>query len=184
MKIEADLRSWSREVLETPSSHLGGLAACPYARKAWRENKVLVIESDNFDEDVGRCCREFYELGKELIVVATYDIPDIDDLVELVETLHVKFPRLHCMPFHPEYGAEDAGLDFLSDNDWESATDGAYAMLFIQDLRLVVEASDKLEPLGYYEAYPVDEYESLVAQRKRRLIYGDETTSDEARRDC
>lgn len=184
MSIEADLRSWSREVLETPSPHINNLPPCPYARKAWREDKVLVIESGNFEADANRYCQEFYELGKDLIVVATYDIPDIDALADLVETLHVRFPRLHCMQFHPEYGAEDAGLDFLSDNDWESATDHEYSMLFIQDLSLVVEASDKLEPLGYYEAYPADEYESLVARRKRRLIHGDETTSDEARRDC
>jgi len=180
--IEADLRSWSREVLEVPNPHLGGLPACPFARQAWRENKVLVVETDAFMDDCRKFCADFTGLEKDLVVVATYDIPDIDDLAEFVEELHLEFPNLHCMQFHPEYGAEDAGLDFLSDNDWESATDHEYSMLFIQDLSLVVEASDKLEPLGYYEAYPADEYESLVAQRKRRLIHGDETTSDEARR--
>ena len=182
MSIEVDLRSWSQEVLEAPSPHLKGLPPCPYARKAWRDNKVLVIESDNFEADVRRHCQDFYEFDKELIVVATYDIPDIDDLAGFVELLHSQFPRLHCMQFHPDYGAEDADLEFLTDNDWESATDGAYAMLFIQDLRLVVEASDKLEPLGYYEAYPRDEYEELVVNRKRRLTNGYETSCDETRR--
>ena len=182
MSVEADLRSWSKEVLEVPSPHIRGLPPCPYARKAWRENKVLVIESDNFEGDVVRYCRDFYALGKELVVVATYDIPDIDDLASLVETLHVRFPELHCMQFHPDYGAAEAGLDFLSDNDWESATDHEYSMLFIQDLALVVEASDKLEPLGYYDAYPRDEYEELVVHRKRRLTNGYETSRDEARR--
>jgi hypothetical protein len=57
--IEADLRSWSREVLEAPSPHLGGMPPCPYARKAWRENKVLVIESDNFEEDVASIAVNF-----------------------------------------------------------------------------------------------------------------------------
>lgn len=182
--IEDDLRSWSKDVLEVPNAHLNGMPPCPYARKAWRENKVLVIESDNFAEDVARYCREFYEFGKELIVVATYDIPDIDELSELVDDLHEKFPNLHCMQFHPDYGAEDAEMDFLTDNDWESGADYAYAMLFIQDLSLVVETSDRLEPLGYYAAYPTDEYESLVINRKRRLTHGDETSSDEARRRC
>ena len=173
--VEADLRSWSKEVLEPPNPHLGGLPACPFARQAWRENKVLVAESGNFFNDSRKFCQSFPTLGKELVVVATYDIPDIDDLAEFVERLHLEFPNLHCMQFHPDYGAEDAELDFLTDNDWESATDGAYAMLFIQDLRLVVEASDRLEPLGYYAAYPTDEYESLVIHRKRRLNHGHET---------
>ena len=180
MSIEVDLRSWSQEVLEAPSPHLKGLPPCPYARKAWRDNKVLVIESDNFEADVRRHCQDFYELDKELIVVATYDIPDIDDLAGFVELLHSQFPRLHCMQFHPECGAEDADLEFLTDNDWESSIDYAYAMLFIQDLRLVVESSDRLESLGYYAAYPRDEYEELVVNRKRRLTNGYETSCNEA----
>lgn len=180
--IESDLRSWSREVLEVSSPHLKGLPPCPYARKAWRDSKVLVIESDNFEDDVGRYCREFYEFDKELIVVATYDIPDIEDLSAFTEALNVDHPSLHCMQFHPDYGADDAELDFLTDNDWESAVEREYCMVFIQDLRLVVAASDRLEQLGYYSAYPTGEYEALVVTRKRRLTNGDETSGDETRR--
>ena len=44
-------------------------------------------------------------------------------------------------------------------------------MLFIQDLELVINASDKLDPLGYYEAYPSAEYEALVVDRKRRMTW-------------
>jgi hypothetical protein len=178
--IEADLRSWSREVLEAPSPHLGGMPPCPYARKAWRENKVLVIESNNFEEDVAKYCREFYEFDKELIVVGTYDIPDLDDLSSFTEELNTIHPSLHCMQFHPDYGAEDAEMDFLTDNDWESANPYEYCMVFIQDLRAVVAASDRLEALGYYSAYPRDEYEELVVNRKRRLTDGNETSRDEA----
>ena len=179
--IEQDLRSWSREVLEAPSPHLNGMPPCPYARKAWRENKVLVIESDKFEEDVLRFCRDFYEFGKELIVIATYDIPDIDDLSAFTSALNTDHPSLHCMQFHPEYGADDADMDFLTDNDWESSTVYEYCMIFIQDLRLVVDASDRLEALGYYSAYPRDEYEELVVNRKRRLTNGNETSFDKAR---
>jgi hypothetical protein len=178
--IEVDLRSWSREVLEVPSKHLRGMPPCPYARKAWRENKVLVIESDNFREDVLRYCRDFYEFDKELIVIATYDIPDIDDLSAITEALNADHPSLHCMQFHPEYGADDADMDFLTDNDWESSTEYEYCMVFIQDLKLVVAASDRLQALGYYSSYPHDEYEELVVNRKRRLTDGNETSRDEA----
>lgn len=179
-EIESDLRSWSREVLEVPSPYLKGLPPCPYARKAWRDNKVLVIESDNFEADLRRHCQDFYEFDKELVVVATYDIPDINDLASLVETLHSEFPHLHCMQFHPDYGPEEAELDFLFDNDWESSTAYEYSMVFIQDLKLVVESSDRLESLGYYAAYPRDEYEELVVNRKRRLTDGYETSCNEA----
>ena len=178
--IEQDLRSWSREVLEPPSKHLNGMPPCPYARKAWRESKVLVIESNNFEVDVDKYCREFYEFGKELIVVGTYEIPDLDDLTAFTEKLNLSHSSLHCMQFHPDYGADDAELDFLTDNDWESSNPYEYCMVFIQDLALVVAASDRLEALGYYSAYPRDEYEELVVNRKRRLTHGNETSRDEA----
>jgi hypothetical protein len=77
--------------------------------------------------------------------------------------------HLHCMEFHPDYDAEDAELDFLLEATWESSIQRPYCMLFIQDLAKVVTASDKLKALGYYDAYPPDEYEALVVQRKRRL---------------
>ena len=113
-------------------------------------------------------------------MIATYDIPDIDDLSAITEALNADHPSLHCMQFHPEYGADDADMDFLTDNDWESSTEYEYCMVFIQDLKLVVAASDRLQALGYYSSYPHDEYEELVVNRKRRLTDGNETSRDEA----
>jgi hypothetical protein len=172
--IEADLRSWSKEVLEVPNPHLGGLPACPFAKQAWRDNKVLVVETAEFFRDGRKFCAAFADLGKDLVVVATYDIPDAYDMNKFVGELNAAHPDLHCMQFHPEYDAGDAELDFLTDNDWVSSEDQAYAMLFIQDLRAVVAASDRLELLGYYAAYPTDEYETLVLNRKRRLNHAHE----------
>jgi hypothetical protein len=174
--IEQDLRSWSREVLEVPSAHLRGLPPCPYARKAWRDNKVLVVETGDIFADSTKHCEIFDALGKELIVVATFDLPEADTLHAFSEQLGVEFPRLHCMTFHPDYDAEDAELDFLTDNDWQSGVAEDYAMLFVQDLAQVVAASDRLHPLGYYDVYPPDEYEALVVNRKRRLHHGNETS--------
>ena len=177
--IEEDLRSWSAQVLEVASEHLNGFPPCPYARKAWRENKVLVIESDNLEEDTLKYCRDFYEFDKELIVVASYSIPDLEEFAGFVASLNEENPSLHCMQFHPEYGAEDAELDFLTENDWESSVSEDYCMVFIQDLKAVVAASDRLEALGYYAAYPRDEYEELVVNRKRRLSNGNEASCNE-----
>lgn len=177
--IEKDLRSWSEQVLEVASEHLNGFPPCPYARKAWRENKVLVVETDLIFEDARKFCAGFYGFDKELIVVASYRIPDLEEFAEFVAALNEEYPSLHCMQFHPEYGAEDAELDFLTDTDWESSVSDDYCMVFIQDLKLVVAASDRLERLGYYAAYPRDEYEELVVNRRRRLPHGNEASCNE-----
>lgn len=191
IEIESDLRSWSREVLEVPNSHLGNLPPCPYAKQAWVDNKVQVIETANIYADALKLCTSFSTIGKELVVLASYNLPELALFNDYVAQLNKTFPTLHCMEFHPDYGAEDAELDFLADNDWVSGVDAPYCMLFIQDLELVVRASDKLQRLGYYSAYPEAEYEQLVVKRKRRLTHGYETKgdeeearSDEARRRC
>jgi hypothetical protein len=177
--IEADLRSWSREVLEVPNAHLKGLPPCPYAAKAWRDDKVLVVESEDLFADSIKHCEIFDTGDKELVIIATFDLPEPGALHALSEELNDRFPTLHCMTFHPEYDADDAGLDFLTDNEWESGVSEDYAMLFVQGLAQVVAASDRLQPLGYYDVYPPDEYEALVTNRKRRLTHGDETSQND-----
>lgn len=172
--IEADLRSWSQEVLEVPNPHLSGMPACPFAKRAWKDGKVLVVEAPDILHESRKQCAAFSSSGKDLIVVASYTLPDRSALHEFALQMHQEFPALHCMEFHPDYDAGDAELDFLTDNTWASAVDEPYCMLFIQDLRTVVAASDRLAQLGYYEVYPPDEYEALVANRKRRLS-NDET---------
>lgn len=167
--IEEDLRSWSREVLEIPNPHLAGIPACPFARQAWKANKVLVIETEDVLAECLKQCEQFHTLDKELVVVASYVLPDRFALHDFTHEMHRKFPPLHCMEFHPDYDAGDADLEFLTDNTWESSVDEPYCMVFIQDLKTVVAASDKLEKLGYYLTCPPDEYQELVVNRKRRL---------------
>ena len=167
--IEDDLRSWSREVLEVPNDHLKGMPPCPYAKEAWKKDKVLVVETDDIFDSTTVYTQFFAGFEKELIVVASFDLPDIEEFNGFVDELNRKEKTLHCMGFHPEYSAEDAELDFLSDNDWVSSFNEDYCMIFIQDLETVVRASDKLDKLGYYKAYPESEYQELVVERKRRL---------------
>ena len=169
IRIENDLRSWSREVLEVPSEHLKGMPPCPYAKEAWKKDKVLVLETDDIFDSTAVYTQFFEDFEKELVVVASFNMPDIDEFNAFVDELNRKVTTLHCMGFHPGYDAEDAELDFLSDNDWVSSVDEDYCMIFIQDLQTVVRASDKLEKLGYYKAYPESEYQELVVERKRRL---------------
>ena len=59
------------------------------------------------------------------------------------------------MGFHPDYGAEDADLDFLYEHEWESALEDEYAMMFIQSLSKVDDASLRLEKriLQVHEEY-------------------------------
>ena len=41
-QIKNDVRKWSEHFLEIPNKHLGGFPACPFAKKTWKDDKVLV----------------------------------------------------------------------------------------------------------------------------------------------
>ena len=90
-EIEKDLRSWSVEVLEVPNQDLKGLSPCPYAKNAWEKDKVLVIQTDDIFAESLRQCSDMPLTDKELIVVASYDIPEIDKFNKYVQNLNILF---------------------------------------------------------------------------------------------
>jgi hypothetical protein len=169
--IKDDIRSWSREVLEVPNPELNGLPACPYAKQAWKQNKVNVVETDSLVETVVKEA-DWFDNTYDLVIVASYNFPEIDFFDTYIEYLNDTYSEndLHIMGFHPDYGAEDADLDFLYNNDWESSIEDEYAMMFIQSLSKVDDASLQLEKMGYYNVYPEEEYKALVLERRQRRL--------------
>ena len=80
---------------------------------------------------------------------------------------------MHLMIFHPDYNAENAGLDFLIEEDILE-NDLVYCMVFIQKLSFLDDASLSLEKSGYYKNFPEEMYNSLVLDRRRlRNGYGE-----------
>jgi hypothetical protein len=142
--IEADLRSWSQEVLEVANPALNGLPACPYAREAWKKNKVEVVETDHIGIETIAQANKFNDHQYELVVIASYKFPTPYQFTEFV--------------------------GFLNDTySWcDLHINEEYAMMFIQSLSQVDDASLKLEKLGYYDVYPHEEYEALVLERRQR----------------
>jgi hypothetical protein len=169
VNIESDLRDWSSKVLEVPNAILGGLPACPYAKEAWKQNKVKVVETNTLGVE-SICQARKFDNTFDLVVVASYNYPSAYAFTDFIEFLNDTFTKndLHIMGFHPDYGAEDADLDFLYEHDWESAIEKEYAMMFIQSLSKVDDASLRLEKLGYYDVYPEEEYNALVLDRRKR----------------
>ena len=178
--IEDDLKHWSKTVLEVPNKHLNGLPACPYAKAAWASNKVKVMEHDSIFDGTVLASEQFWKHDYELIIVVSFKIPEFEEFDHWVRSLNDVFsPQdLHLMGFHPEYGAEDADLDFLYDHEWESDIRDDYCMIFLQSLSQVDDASKILEKKGYYDAFRHVEYEELVLKRRERRN-GNEAESNE-----
>ena len=167
--VEQDIRKWSHNFLEIPNVKLNGLPPCPYAKQAWADNKVTFSINTGID-GLLEAVRVFDTHDYDIVVWASEVLPDIkyldgfcDGMNELMSVAGID---LHLMVFHPDYNAEQAGLDFLIEDDIvdESLT---YCMVFVQKLSLLDDAALSLEKSGYYKHFPEDTFESLVLERRR-----------------
>ena len=167
--IEADIRKWSHEFLEIPNAKLNGLPPCPYAKQAWLENKVKFSIDTGLDGLLNEV-NDFEYHDYDIVVWASEELPDMEYLDGFCdgvnETLSLLGIDMHLMVFHPDYGAEEAGLEFLLDDD---VTDESleYCMVFVQKLSLLDDAALSLEKSGYYSHFPDEVFQSLVLDRRR-----------------
>jgi hypothetical protein len=156
--VEADIRKWSHEFLEVPNAKLNGLPPCPYAKQAWLDDKVSFSINTGLEGLIAEVKR-FEQHDYDIVVWANQYLPDIN------EAMSIAGKDMHLMVFHPDYDAEEAGLDFLVDED---ATDEGlvYCMVFVQRLSTLDDAALSLEKSGYYKHFPEEVYQSLVLDRR------------------
>ena len=174
-RVERDIRNWSHNFLEVPNVKLNGLPPCPYAKQAWLDNKVTFSINTGIDGLI-RAVKVFDNHDYDIVVWAEENVIDmhyLDGFVDgMNELLSVSGIDLHLMQFHPDYGAQEAGLDFLL-QEGVSDPDLEYCMVFVQKLSLLDDAALSLEKSDYYKNFPEDTYEALVLDR-RRLRNGNE----------
>jgi len=170
--IEIDIRAWSEEFLEKPSDKLGGLPPCPYARKAWLNNRVHFSIHESFDslfnvvynytQDTSIC---------DVLIWASYEIPDQPYFEGVVDGINETFSLLkkdvYLMGFHPDFDAEDADFDLLSSYQFQGEEEKEYVMVFLQPLSKLDDASLELEKTDYYKSFPDHIYNSLILDRRR-----------------
>ncbi len=167
--IEADIRKWSHDFLEIPSVKLNGLPPCPYAAKAWADNKVVFSINTGL-EGLTEEIKKFGTHDYDIVVWAEEEMPSIEYLDGwcdgVNEALSIAGIDIHVMIFHPDYDASDAGLDFLEDNGITNS-ELEYCMVFVQRLSILDDAALSLEKSKYYEHFPEEVFESLVLERRR-----------------
>ena len=172
-KIEADIRKWSHEFLEVPNKKLNGLPPCPYAKQAWLDNKVIFSINTGVD-GLAKEVADFESHDYDIVEWANEVLPDIhylDGWCDGVnQAMSIAGKDMHLMVFHPDYDAEEAGLDFLVE-DGVVDHNLLYCMVFVQRLSTLDDAALSLEKSGYYKHFPEEVYQSLVLDR-RELRHG------------
>lgn len=159
--IEDEIRAWSKEYLEQVNPQFANMPACPYAAKSWAEDRV------------GFCYKTSASYQDLTSVISTWD--DKYDLVVLIDLNYTKNHEeyyayldamnegiaqgifiekdIWLMAFHPDDEPNDLlQTESISEN-LEVDVELDYAMVFVQRLSKLHEASIKLEQTGYYNEY-------------------------------
>ena len=172
-QIIAETREWSAQALEIANPNYNGLPACPFAKKAWSEDRVGI--TFKYDAD----WQHLYKLisqwddTKDVVVLIDFAPLSLDELDEYLDKMNNAIAEglfinrdMFLMGFHPD----DDENEFLDDEDFISTVDTSYAMIFLQRLSKLQEASEVLRQNGYYQDCE-EYYGNDVAYGKRQKLY-------------
>ena len=181
--IKEDVRKWSLHYLEVPNVHLGGMPACPFAKKTWAENKVLVeVKEKNkwYKSQLNLHLNQLDLNIHELLIFCdpyfNYSLQQFQDIIDEYNYWYNK-KDIFFMGFHPTNPANEEEQEFLVTPNGEYPqveSDMRYSMMLAQKFSQLQEASDKLHKAGYYDKWPKGYYQDVVVSRAKtyKRIFG------------
>ena len=182
-QIKNDVRKWSEHFLEIPNKHLGGFPACPFAKKTWKDDKVLVHVKRKhkwYKNELNGYLKQLdLDVHEILIFCDPYFNYSLDEFQEIIDDYNSWYNKkdIFFMGFHPLNPANEEEQEFLGTPNGDAPTvtsDLAYSMMLAQKFSQLQEASDKLHRIGYYKKWPKGYYQDVVVSRAKtyKRIFG------------
>ena len=176
-EIIDDVRLWSKHYLEVPNLHLGGVPACPFAKKAWHDKKVWVSvksKGSQYKKELNNHIKNLnFNVSEILVFCDPYYSYSPDDLHEATEDYNYWYNKndIYFMSFHPNNPATIDEQEFLVAPEGEIPqvdSDLKYSMMLVQKFSQLQQASDKLHKQGYYKLWPDEYYRDVVVSRDNK----------------
>jgi len=135
MTPDAFIEQWILETLSVQSETFNNLPPCPYAKQAWLDNRVLVVE-----EDIQANYKQLLDTYE--VIIYAYNPKEISaqDLSDLAASLSDE--EIVALDDHPDY--EESVGDVVLNN-------GKYALLLVQERTKLNKARQILKTKGYYD---------------------------------
>jgi hypothetical protein len=176
-EIIDDVRLWSKHYLEIPNLHLGGVPACPFAKKAWLDKKVWVSvksKGSRYKVELNSCLKNLdFSVSEILIFCDPYYSYSSNDLHFVTEEYNDYYNKedMYFMSFHPNNPATAEDQEFLVAPGGEIPkveSNLKYSMMLVQKFSQLQQASDKLKKQGYYKQWPDEYYQDVVVSRANK----------------
>jgi len=173
-EICREILAWSQHTLQKPNPYYNGMPPCPYAKKAWEDDKVIILFKYDANMQVLYSTISQWEEAFDLAIIVDMSFqPDPEVFHDYLEQLNNAISEgvfidrdIWLMGFHPH----DDSNDFIDDSSFMQIVDDEYALIFVQRLSKVQEAADKLAEKGYYDNY-LEEYDAEYIFEERKNLY-------------
>ena len=157
--LVSKIYKWIDEVLSVPNPVFNNLPACPYAKQAWKDNRVIVKEHASWVDAYSDVVTRSYNFTEYDLIIFAFPRESItpQQLSQAVENLNTTWPHDHAVILedHPDELETVKGfkLNF-----------GECCLLLIQSRSKLNEARAYLESKGYYKNWDA-EYKKDVQSR-------------------
>jgi hypothetical protein len=164
--IKQELINWATHVLSVKTEYYNDNPPCPFALTALQQGFAHV--KYGFGPYMSDVMQTIANYPKEMSMVIHAQIDPKFSAKELKEwtKLHnreVCKKDLWLISFHPE---DDPNENMEDDGDFEELIDDEYALVFVQNLTELNDASKVLEIKGYYDNLPDEDLSELSVRRK------------------
>jgi len=159
-ELRQDLISWMTDFVEKPNSLLGDWAPCPYARQARQKNKIdIQFAEPKLLHWTIRKNLPNLETFDAIIIALDHNLVDATDLATLCNDWNENWlmPKDYVvLEDHPhvEENVNGVHMNF-----------GKCALVILQKLSKLNEASTKLKEKGYYDQWSEDDLNFVVNWR-------------------
>lgn len=162
------IRTWSHNVVEKKHKAFNNLPACPFARKAWLQHKVMIHVTESLDA----------VLEIKAVNPPTQDITYIfawtgwkemsqDDFADWIYAQNENHFGVWLAAFHPEgYDASPMSAEGNVDEIFAEVDD--ICIILMQEYDHLVASSEQLEKSGYYDNYSEEE-KSVLRERQEKF---------------
>lgn len=163
IQIWTEIRLWSDQVLEIPCPGFANLPPCPFARMAWLKNNVVVHVTTELSDVVDvKSVLEADEDRLHLFAWTDYQQMTVEELDQWIEDQNQNHFGVWLMGFHPDATENPLTPEF------EGLVEDDYAVILVQSLNKLVEASETLKKTKYYEKFPAEDMQYI---NRRKEIY-------------
>ena len=175
--IKKEVRLWSEKFLEVPNIHLNNMPACPFAKKAWLENKVDIQYRDpdlGYTRNLHQHVKKINFEEKEILIFCDIFFKEysLNKYQKIIDNFNNQYNKkdIYFLGFHPKNPPTEEDQEFLLNptgdtSDLPNSTID-FSMMLIQKFSQLYKASDRLKRMGYYDKWPQEYYDDVVLSRQ------------------